>query len=161
MADEVRRQGSLKINEEFARRLRALAQELASGIQEPDDIFEQLGFTQAEYDKLANDRVFKELLVSAVSEWNAASNTQKRVKLKSAVAVENVIHHLAAAIEDPNEPLSSKSSAFLALMKAGSIGNPDPVAVGGVGNSFKLEIHLANKVETITIEGASTLESMP
>lgn len=150
----------LRVNNEYAQKVRALAQELAAGIQEPEDIFDQLGVTQAEYDKLINERVFKDLLGSAVAEWNAAGNTQKRAKLKAAVAVENTIHHLAAAIENPNEPLSSKSSAFLALMKAGQIGNPDPVTVGGIGNSFKLEIHLSHgKTETIVIEGAHTLES--
>ena len=58
---------------------------------------------------LCQTHTFKAMLTEATSEWDGASNTHKRIKLKAAINVE----HCAAstifqAMTNEKEPLSSR-----------------------------------------------------
>jgi hypothetical protein len=119
-----------------------------------------LGFTSQEYIDLTETRMFRLMLRQAQDEWEGASNTHKRIKLKAAVNIEQALPHFYTAMVDPKEPLSSKVKAFEVVSRVAGLGQTEPVGAGA-GQFFKLEINLgggiapmvlASGVENVTIE---------
>lgn len=134
-------------------RLRELAAGLAKGVEDSELLIERLGFTPAEYEELAQTRTFRNILNQAMSEWEGAGNTHKRIKLKAAINIEQALPSFYHAMVDKTEPLSSRVKAFEAVARVGGLGNPELVPQGS-GQYFKLEINLgAGKRETVLIEG--------
>lgn len=151
---------SLPVSEEA--KIRALANELAKDILEPNEILAALDISQEEYDVIKDTRAFRELHSAAVSEWKSAANTQKRTKLLSAATVEAALPTFWKDFNNPHESLNARVGLLNALAKIGGLGLADPVErVAMPGQLFKLEIHLADKKEVITIEGQaqSTIDS--
>lgn len=145
-------------------KLRSLAIELAKDILEPEDILNSLGLTLGDYEEIKNTRAFRELYTQALTEWKSAANTQKRVKLLAATTVEAALPTFWKDFNSPTETLSSRVSLLTALAKIGGLGQPEPAEkVALPGQSFKLEIHLNDRQETITISGEalepSTIDS--
>jgi hypothetical protein len=122
-------------------RLRALAAGLAKDMEDTDKLLERLGFTREDYNELAETRAFKTVLNQALSEWEGASNTHKRIRLKAATNIEQALPHFFHAMTDDKEPLSSRVKAFEVVARVGNLGNPDVIPPGG-GQFFKLEINL-------------------
>jgi hypothetical protein len=122
-------------------RLRALAAGLAKDMEDTDKLLERLGFTREDYNELAETRAFKTVLNQALSEWEGASNTHKRIRLKAATNIEQALPHFFHAMTDDKEPLSSRVKAFEIVARVGNLGNPDVIPPGG-GQFFKLEINL-------------------
>jgi hypothetical protein len=127
------------------RRLRELALGLAKGIEDPNDLIKRLGFTNADYDELAESRTFKAILTEALSEWQGANNTHKRIKLKAAVNIEEALPSMYSAMVNDKEPLASRVKAFEAVARVGGLGNPE-IAAQGPGQFFRLEINLDARV---------------
>jgi hypothetical protein len=149
---------SMTVHDE--QRLRELATGIAKGVEDDDELLKRLGFTREDYDELAETRTFKLILNQATSEWEGASNTHKRIRLKAAVNVEQALPHFYQAMVDPKEPLSSKVKALEIVARIGNLGNPDVLPPGG-GQFFKLEINLgAGRRETVLIEQTAQ-ESYP
>ena len=69
-------------------RLRELAAGLAKDMEDTDKLLERLGFTREDYNTLSETRSFKTILNQALSEWEGASNTHKRIRLKAATNIE-------------------------------------------------------------------------
>lgn len=137
-------------------KLRSLAIELAKDILEPEDILKQLGLTINDYDVIKTTRAFRELYTQALTEWKSAANTQKRVKLLAATTVEAALPTFWKDFNDPQEPLGTRVSLLNALAKIGGLGLPEQSERQALpGQTFKLEIHLADRQETITIQGPS------
>lgn len=152
--------GELLLSSKEEQRLRELANGVVRGIQTPEEVLSILGFTSHEYTELSETRMFRQMLRQAQDEWEGASNTHKRIKLKAAVNIEQALPHFYTAMTDPKEPLSSKVKAFEVVSRVAGLGNPEPAGVGA-GQFFKLEINLgggiapimlASGVENVTIE---------
>jgi hypothetical protein len=140
--------GFLSSKEE--QRLRELANGIVRGIQTPEEVLEHLGFTTSEYVELSETRSFRQMLRQAQDEWDGASNTHKRIKLKAAVNIEQALPHFYMAMTDAKEPLSSKVKAFEVVSRVAGLGNPEPVNTGA-GQFFKLEINLGQGVAPIML----------
>lgn len=141
-------------------RLRDLAHGIVRGIEEPATILNRLGFTSDDYMELSETRMFRQMLSQAQAEWEGASNTHKRIKLKAAVNIEEALPHFFTAMTDAKEPLSSKVKAFEVVSRVAGLGNPEPAGMGA-GQFFKLEINLgggiapmvlASGVDSVTLE---------
>jgi hypothetical protein len=140
------------------KRLRDLAVGIVRGIEDASAVIERLGFTSADYMELGETRFFRQMLNQAQAEWEGASNTHKRIKLKAAVNIEEALPHFYKAMTDPKEALSSKVKAFEVVSKVAGLGNPEP-AGAGAGQFFKLEINLGRGVAPLVYGGESvTLE---
>lgn len=150
---------TLEITDADEDRLRTLANELAKGIEDEEDLLKRLGFTRADYDMLAQTRMFKQMLDQAASEWIGASNTQKRIKLKAAVNVEQALPSFYTAMTNPKEPLASRVKVLEVVSRIGQLGMPE-AQMAGSGQFFKLEINLGAARETITIAGGA-IPSLP
>lgn len=152
------------------KRLRELAAQLAKGIEDPTILIERLGFTPNDYEDLSQTRTFKAILNEAMSEWQGANNTHKRIKLKAAVNVEEALPHFYQAMVNDKEPLSSRVKALEVVSRIGQLGNPE-IVPQGAGQYFKLEINLGvnaqgeriapvileNGVENVTLDHESVI----
>jgi hypothetical protein len=141
-------------------KLRELANGIVRSIQTPEEILARLDLTTSDYAELSETRMFRQMLRQAQDEWEGASNTHKRIKLKAAVNIEQALPHFYQEMINPKEPLSSKVKAFEVVSRVAGLGNPEPQAPGA-GQFFKLEINLgqgiapmvlANGVDNVTIE---------
>jgi hypothetical protein len=150
---------TLNVNLEDENRLRFLALELAKGIEEPEIILKRLGWNEDDYDEIKQSRVFKAMLRTYSEEWQGASNTQKRVRLKSAVNIEAALPDFYTAMINPNEPLMARVKTLEILGKLGGLGGSETIAgqngVGGNGQYFKLEIHMDRDRPPIIIDGGT------
>ena len=133
------------------KRLRDLANGIAKDVEDIDKLLERLGFTREDYDELVGTRTFKSILAQAASEWEGASNTHKRIKLKAAINIEQALPHFFSEMTNPTEPLSSKVKAFEAVSRVAGLGNPELVQPGG-GQFFKLEINLGGDKPPVIID---------
>ena len=156
---------NLELTDADEDRLRTLANELAKGIEDEADLLKRLGFTRADYDALAETRMFRQMLAQATSEWDGASNTQKRIKLKAAVNVEQALPSFYTAMTNPKEPLASRVKVLEVVSRIGQLGMQE-AQMAGSGQFFKLEINLGSvsgidRRETITIEGVTPRVTAP
>ena len=136
------------------KRLRDLANGIAKDVEDIDKLLERLGFTREDYDELVGTRTFKSILAQAASEWEGASNTHKRIKLKAAINIEQALPHFFSEMTNPTEPLSSKVKAFEAVSRVAGLGNPELVQAGG-GQFFKLEINLGGDKPPVIIDATT------
>lgn len=135
-------------------RLRELAAGLAKGVEDPELLLTRLGFTSADYEELSQTRTFRNILNQAMSEWEGAGNTHKRIKLKAAINIEQALSSFYHAMVDGTEPLSSRVKAFEAVARVGGLGNPELVPQGA-GQYFKLEINLGAGKAPLVLENVS------
>lgn len=142
---------TLEVRPEEETKLRYLAMEIAKGIEEPKDILAKLKWSEEDYQEIIGTRVFKDMLAQYTGEWQSASNTKKRVELKSAVNIEAALPDFYAAMINPNEPLMARVKTLEVLGKIARLGGGEPVQGGGVGGGqhFKLEIHMDRGPPTI------------
>ena len=138
-------------------RLRELANGIVRAVEEPEPLLDRLGFTSSDYAELSETRMFRQMLTQAQSEWEGASNTHKRIKLKAAVNIEEALPHFYKAMTSEKEPLSSKVKAFEVVARVAGLGQPEPVPAG-TGQFFKLEINLGGGVAPMVL--ASGIENM-
>jgi hypothetical protein len=125
-------------------KLRYLINEIAKDVVEIDNILSHLNITRDEYLRIAGTRSFKEALVVAQTEWQGATNTHKRVKLKAAAIVEELIMKIFFACTQDDAPLNSKVKALETIAKIGGLGALEPAAntrEGSMGNIFNLQIN--------------------
>ena len=132
-------------------KLRELAAGIVRGIQTPEEVLAHLDMTIDDYSELSETRMFRQMLRTAQDEWEGASNTHKRIKLKAAVNIEEALPHFFMAMTSEKEPLSSKVKAFEVVARVAGLGNPEPVAAGN-GQFFKLEINLGGGVAPMVLE---------
>ena len=135
-------------------KLRTLASELAKDIEELPVILTRLGISQSEYETLCETKMFRGMLDQAYHEWQGATNTGKRIKLKAAINIEEALPSMHAAIINDKENLASRVKAFEVMARIGGLGNPEPAAMGQ-GAMFQLTIHLDDGKPPIILGTAS------
>jgi hypothetical protein len=135
-------------------RLHQLAAGLAKDVEDTDALLARLGFTRDDYSELTETRAFKSMLNQALAEWEGASNTHKRIKLKAAINIEQALPSFYQAMVSDKEPLSSKVKAFEVVSRVAGLGNAEALPPGG-GQFFKLEINLGSGRAPLIIENVS------
>jgi hypothetical protein len=129
--------------------LAALAHEVAMDIEGLPAILDTYKLTQTEYDALLANETFTRILDAARVEWEAASNTLGRVKIKSAAMFEQVMPHLYARMVDRKENLNHVTETAKLVAKAAGIGE-DAGRNGAPGEKFQIIINLG--ADTMNIE---------
>jgi hypothetical protein len=144
-------------------KVRYLINEIAKDIVEIDTILQHINVTRDEYLRLSGTRAFKEALVVAQTEWQGATNTTKRVKLKAAAIVEELIMSIFfEAKNNKEESLNAKVKALDTIARISGLGALEPAAGApgsALGNTFNLQINYSNNTpsELITL-GAPLIE---
>jgi hypothetical protein len=106
-----------------------LAREIAMDVHPIEEILTTHGIDQPYWEALNSSPIFQSVLKSAVEEWQSATNTSERVKLKSMVFVEEALPEFYARAHDPKEPLAAKTEVLTTIARLAGMG------VNGVDNA--------------------------
>jgi len=113
--------------------LAKLARELASDIFEPKDIAKAHGLSSDQLEAIIVLPEFQKMLAGMMQDWNSAGNTQERVKVKAASAVEAALQVFYTDMTDRSIPLVQRVDALKAMMKLGELGEKDALGNGVLG----------------------------
>jgi hypothetical protein len=100
----------------------ALAREIAMGIRDLPEILESQRIDDAEWDQIKRNDRFITLLNSEVESWNSAVNSNERVKLKSAVLIEEWLPEANARLHDSRETLDAKTKTATLIARLAGMG---------------------------------------
>ena len=137
-----------------------LAREIAMDIHTIEDVLKIHEVTQGQWDAIRELPTFQNYLRNALQEWNSASNTSERVRLKSLHFVEEALPEFYARAHDKDENLLHKTEILKTVAKLagldklgteGSIGEKLSVTINlGSDHQLRVEKDITSQV---TIEG--------
>lgn len=137
-----------------------LAREIAADVQTLDVILKNHGIEEAEWEKIKESHSFQRLLKNAVEEWNSATNTPERVKVKAASLIEEFLPELNSRIHDPRENLNHKVEAAKLARDLAGLGARN-VEATSVGERFSVTINLGDTGQQLRFEKEATPEVGP
>jgi hypothetical protein len=108
-----------------------LAREIAMDIQSIEDILKHHQVTGSQWEEIQQNPRFNSYLRGAVEEWQSATNTAERVKLKSMAFVEEALPEFFARAHDPKEPLAAKTEVLKTIAKFAGVGGSVEGALSG------------------------------
>ncbi len=120
--------------------LLSITREVATDIMCIEDILKAHSITPTHFEILQRHPRYQLLLKQAKMEWSKATNSTERLRLKSAVVIEDWLPELNARLHDRNEPLNAKIEGGKLLARLSGIGERS----GSVnpGEMFKITINL-------------------
>lgn len=130
----------------------ALAMELASQLTSPTEVFQRHGITEEDAKILLADPTFRKMVKEAKAEWEADQNVADRIKLKSQMALEELLLPTFALAKDPRVPAPSRTDAVKLFERLSGVGKQAEES-GGAGPKFVLSINIGNSSPK-EIEGA-------
>lgn len=127
-----------------------LAREIAKDIQPIETVLERFNIGPSLWREISEMPAFTARLQSEKEAWDAATNTQERVKLKSLSVWEEALPEFFERMHDPREPLIAKAKVLEVIGKAGGVFATEREGGGG-GDGVKITINLGAD-KTITFE---------
>jgi hypothetical protein len=118
-----------------------LAREIAMDIQPLDAILKDNGLDQDTWNVIQNNTRFRMLLETETSAWGSALNTQERLRLKSAAALEEWLPELFTRMNDRAESLNAKVEAGKLISRWAGVGMGGTQGVEG-SEKFSVTINL-------------------
>jgi hypothetical protein len=118
-----------------------LAREIAMDIQPLDTILKDNGVDQDQWDAIQSNTRFRMILESETSAWGSALNTQERLRLKSAAALEEWLPELFTRMNDRDESLNAKVEAGKLISRWAGVGIGGTQGVEG-SEKFSVTINL-------------------
>jgi hypothetical protein len=137
-------------------KLLRLAAEIAMEINPIGDILRGQGVTDEEWGRIQTHPRFQMLLLDAVREWNKATNTPERVKVKSATMLEQALPDMYGRIVDNKESLAAKTELLKLIAKLAGIGDSKGEVVSP--EKFVLNINIGDSTRTIGVASAKVIE---
>lgn len=136
--------------------LARLARDLAQDILEPDQIRKVHDLSQEQFERVLQEPAFQKMLREMIVDWNSASGTAERVKVKAATAVEVALDSFFQDVCDRSIPLAQRTDALKALMKLGELGEKEAL-LGTLGGGVSISINLGvpgqgEPPKTVTLE---------
>ena len=129
----------------------ALAMEIASGLSEPSDVFARHGISDTDAVALLNSDAFRKMVKEAKQEWGADANTADRIRLKSQMALEQLLLPTFTMAQDPRIPPASRTDAVKLFERLSGVSKQNEDSGGG-GPRFILNINVGETPKEI--EGA-------
>lgn len=128
----------------FDKTLLQLAREIAMDIYPLSEILLNTGVTLAQWEAIQRNPRFVAYLEANVAEWSSAKNTSERVRLKSAVLLEEWLPKLHNEMHGNEASLNAKVEAAKLLAKIAGVERP--VNEGGDGSGgFHVTINLGDR----------------
>lgn len=110
------------------------------GIHDLDAILERAGVAADQWARVAKNKRFQGILRNEIEAWNGALNTHERVKIKSAVILEDWLPELHARLHDKDESLNSKIEGGKLAASLAGLGRQ--AQVGGAAENLVVTINL-------------------
>lgn len=135
----------------------SLAAELATKLLPVPEVMARHGLDAAEMQRLLADPQFKNMISEFRRDWEAPMSARERVRLKSALAVEDGLVTLYAIFKDIDLTPTARIDAFKQLVGLAEMGPKKDGAESGP--AFNLTLNLGgetNAQKTLTIAAATT-----
>lgn len=134
----------------------SLINDLAMGLESPSVVFSRYGYSPEQSEKMLKSKYFITALQAAQTEWQAAKNSAERVRLKSLIALEELLVPMFTMANDPDiSPAIRVEIAKFYRQTAGM----DKQEVTGSGSGFSLTLNLGGATsEKIVIEQPARVE---
>lgn len=134
-----------------------LTREIAMDIHPIEQLLDRYEVDPSQWETAKDNPRFKELLRSAIEEWNSATNTSERVRLKSLHFVEEALPEFYARAHDPKEGLAAKNEVLKTVARFAGIGGSgiDGASMGerlsvtinlGADHQLKIEKDVTSRV---------------
>lgn len=135
-----------------------LARQLAMDILPVSQILQLNSVDDKTWERIQEDRKFQEILHDYAKEWNSASNTRTRIKVKSQSAIEMLLEPLVEAIMDSSIPLSQRIEAIRQLARLGELEGKPEIGGGQAGGGVSITINVGQDKPPVIIDAQPSLE---
>lgn len=108
-----------------------LAREIAMDIRPLEVILEGLEVDKDRWEYISEMPIFRGYLRSAIEDWQSATNTPERVRMKSLHFVEEALSEFYVRVHDAKEPLAAKTEVLKTIAKFAGVGVAADGAVAG------------------------------
>lgn len=143
---------SLPPGDDLDTTMRVVARNIAMAIYELDDILKNCNVQRKDFEHWKGNIRFLEYLKQETDAWNATQNTADRVRLKSAVIVEDFLLTAHGELNDKKTPLNQRVELLKQMAKMANIGEPKPMGSGGPNSGgFQLQINIGPGVAPVTV----------
>lgn len=122
-------------------RLLELAREVAMNIQDLPVILQNSGLTQQQYDQIATIPFYTRALEAMRVDWESAGNTNKRLAIKAATALEATLPKLTGRLSDKEEGLDAVVKGAHLLAKIAGV-DENKKQSGDGADKFTITINL-------------------
>lgn len=133
-----------------------IAAELAAGLSDAASVRERYDISEAQWDILRKNPVFREMLREALVKLRGDLNAGKRITLKSEIALEDSIPVLYTMAHDSQIPAASRVEAvktMAALAGRNMKGEASPISAAGGGFAINIQINTGTEEKVISVEG--------
>lgn len=144
--------------EVFAVDLAMLAREIAMDLFDVKQIIELHRLTDEEWTRIQATPKFQQMLSEMIAEWNSASSTADRVKMKAATGLESVLEVFIRDIADTSIPLTQRAEAGKFLARLGELDGQRGNLAGG-GGQLLIQLNIGEVVRRTEVQ--RTIEAMP
>lgn len=135
-----------------------LAVELANATFNPADILKAFKVTDDQFKHyIKPNEFFCRAYDAAVIEWNSANSTAKRIKVRSAAALEGSLPTLVARMVDAKESLPAVVETAKLFAKLAGVGEEKQTAASG--EKFTININIGSKKIEQTVQ--PTIDTTP
>lgn len=144
-------------------RAAAFIRDIAHNMYDMPFILKTHGVSQAQYDGIKDQEFFQSALRAMTIEWNSIGNTQKRLAIEAAIALEDALPTMAARLHKPTELLTGVVELAKLLAKMAGVG--ETTQNNAPTERFKITINLGadtqqfEKTKTIEINSVGGAES--
>ena len=135
-------------SEVFAVNFAALAREVAMDILPLPDILRLHQVDDETWAQVQANQNFQKQLAGLVADWNSATNTRERVKIKAATALEAQLEVLVNDIADNTIPLNQRVEAAKLLARLGDL---DGQQATGAGERFQISINIGDQHREVEV----------
>jgi hypothetical protein len=118
-----------------------LAREIALDHHDTETILKRYRITPEKWAKIKDNPRFTQLLVSEMTAWHSAVNTQERTKFKAAALIEEWLEEGNARLYDSREALNHKVELVKVLAKIAGMDRSD-LPGGSTADRFSVTINL-------------------
>jgi hypothetical protein len=132
-----------------------LAREIAQDIFPLEQVIRLHNLSDEEWLRISIHPKFVAILNDMQREWNSASNTAERIKVKSQAGLESQLEILIADCGDPSIPLSQRTEAYRMLARLGDLDGQGKVQVG---EKFSITLNIGTVVKAVDVKEPKVIE---
>lgn len=122
------------------RLLTELATIIAIGLEDKDTILLRRDITSAEFAAIEQNPYYQRVLTAATAEWHSPLNSERRLQIQSAWALEQGLPDFVARVNNPNEDLGKVNEGMKVLMTFAGMNGRNRETGGG--EKFLIQINI-------------------
>jgi hypothetical protein len=125
----------------------ALVRDVAVQLEDMPVILKKHGLSRQQYDSLAGNQFFQNVLQEAVKNWHSPQSTKERVALGALLALEDALPRIAARMTAGREDLADVVETAKLFADLAGIGPKTSQQVQPTGEKFSININLGSDVQ--------------